>query len=109
MDHAKEAGGLSGRPLFPLATRRLAQLRQRVGTLPIVGVGGIHSPQAAVQKFEAGADAIQLYSALVFSGLDLVEQIKRGLVATVRAAGKRSVSELSGKRTAEWARADIDI
>ncbi len=99
---AAETGGLSGRPLFPLATQRLAQMRQRVGRLPIIGVGGIHSPQSAVQKFEAGADAIQLYTALVFGGLDLIERIKRGLAAAVRAAGKRSIAELSGTRTADW-------
>jgi dihydroorotate dehydrogenase len=103
MENATETGGLSGRPLFPLATRRLAQMRQRVGRLPIVGVGGIHSPASAVQKFEAGADAIQLYSALVFGGLDLLERIKRGLVAAVRAEGKRSVAELTGLRTGDWA------
>ena len=103
MDNATETGGLSGKPLFALATQRLAQMRQRVGTLPLVGVGGIHSPQTAVQKFEAGADAIQLYSALVFGGLDLLERIKRGLVAAVRSAGKRSISELSGTRVGDWA------
>jgi dihydroorotate dehydrogenase len=109
MENATETGGLSGKPLFALATRRLAQMRQRLGTLPIVGVGGIHSPQTAVEKFEAGADAIQLYSALVFGGLDLLERIKRGLVAAVRAQGKRSIAELSGTRTAEWAREEIDL
>jgi dihydroorotate dehydrogenase len=109
MEHATETGGLSGKPLFPLATRRLAQMRQRVGALPIVGVGGIHSPQSAVEKFEAGADAIQLYTALVFGGLDLLERLKRGLVAAVRAQGKRNISELVGTRTADWAREDIDL
>jgi dihydroorotate dehydrogenase len=104
MENANETGGLSGKPLFPLATRRLAQMRQRVGKLPIVGVGGIHSPATAVQKFEAGADAIQLYSALVFGGLDLLERLKRGLVAAVRAEGKQNISELSGTKTADWAR-----
>jgi dihydroorotate dehydrogenase len=103
MDNATETGGLSGRPLFNLSTQKLAQVRQRVGTLPIIGVGGIHSPESAVAKFEAGADAIQLYSALVFGGLDLLERIKRGLVAAVRSRGLRSVSELTGKTTAEWA------
>lgn len=103
LDNAGEAGGLSGRPLFPLATRRLAQMRQRVGTLPIIGVGGIHSPETAVQKFEAGADAIQLYSALVFGGLDLLERIKRGLVAAVRGQGRRNIAELAGTRTEDWA------
>jgi dihydroorotate dehydrogenase len=103
MENATQTGGLSGKPLFPLATRRLAQMRQRVGTLPIVGVGGIHSPQTAVQKLEAGADAIQLYSALVFGGLDLLDRLKRGLIAAVRSQGKRNISALSGTRTADWA------
>lgn len=103
MENAKETGGLSGKPLFPMATRRLAQMRQRVGTLPIIGVGGIHSPVSAVQKFEAGADAIQLYSALVFGGLELLERIKRGLVAAVRADAKRTIADLSGTKVADWA------
>ena len=107
LENADETGGLSGKPLFPLATRRLAQMRQRVGTLPLVGVGGIHSPQTALAKFEAGANAIQLYSALVFGGLDLLDRIKRGLVAGVRSAGKTNISELVGTKTDEWARGDI--
>jgi dihydroorotate dehydrogenase len=102
MEHAEELGGLSGKPLFDLATIRLAQMRQRTA-LPIIGVGGIHSPQTALQKFEAGANAIQLYSALVFGGLDLLDRIKRGLAAAVRAEGKRNISELVGTKTAEWA------
>jgi dihydroorotate dehydrogenase len=103
MENATQTGGLSGKPLFNLATRRLAQMRQRVGTLPIIGVGGIHSPQSAVAKFEAGADAIQLYSALVFGGLDLLDRIKRGLVAAVRAEGGSSVAHLVGRKTDSWA------
>ena len=109
--NAEEKGGLSGKPLFNLATRRLAQMRQRVGALPIIGVGGIHSPESAVAKFEAGANAIQLYSALVFGGLDLLDRIKRGLAAAVRAQGGVNVSDLVGRRTAQWAagRMDIDL
>ena len=102
MEHAEETGGLSGKPLFALSTQRLAQMRQRVGALPIVGVGGIHSPQSALAKLEAGANAIQLYSALVFGGLDLLERIKRGLVAGVRSAGKKNIAELVGTRTDDW-------
>jgi dihydroorotate dehydrogenase len=102
MDHATETGGLSGKPLFALATRRLAQIRQRTA-LPIIGVGGIRSPETALQKFEAGANAIQLYSALVFGGLDLLDRIKRGLASAVRAEGKRNISELVGRKTADWA------
>ena len=102
LENAEEKGGLSGKPLFDLATIRLAQMRQRT-SLPIIGVGGIHSPQTALQKFEAGANANQLYSALVFGGLDLLDRIKRGLSAAVRSAGKRNISELVGSKTAEWA------
>jgi dihydroorotate dehydrogenase len=102
MENADEKGGLSGKPLFNLATIRLAQMRQRTA-LPIIGVGGIHSPITAVEKFEAGANAIQLYSALVFGGLDLLDRIKRGLGAAVRGQGKRNIGELVGTRTAEWA------
>lgn len=103
LSNATEAGGLSGRPLFGLATMRLAQMRQRVGDLPIIGVGGIHSPQSALAKFEAGANAVQLYSALVFGGLDLLDRIKRGLAAAVRAEGRTNIAQLVGTRTAEWA------
>ena len=102
MEYATETGGLSGKPLFNLSTRRLAQMRQRVGTLPIIGVGGIHSPQTALAKFEAGANAIQFYSALVFGGLDLLERVKRGLVAATRAAGKTNISQMVGTRTDDW-------
>ena len=102
MENASEPGGLSGKPLFELATRRLAQMRQRT-SLPIIGVGGIHSPETAIEKFRAGANAVQLYSALVFGGLDLLERIKRGLVAAVRNDGGRNIADLVGTGTAEWA------
>jgi dihydroorotate dehydrogenase len=103
MENAAETGGLSGKPLFELSTRRLAQMRQRVGVMPIIGVGGIHSPHSALAKIEAGANAIQLYSALVFGGLDMLDRIKRGLVAAVRAQGKTNVSQLVGSRSQDWA------
>ncbi|GLQ10954.1 dihydroorotate dehydrogenase (quinone) [Devosia yakushimensis] len=109
LENAAETGGLSGKPLFDLSTQRLAQMRQRVGALPIIGVGGIHSPQSALAKFEAGADAIQLYSALVFGGLDLLDRIKRGLVAAVRADGKTNISQLTGSKTADWAKGKVKL
>lgn len=106
LENSTEAGGLSGRPLFNLATMKLAQLRQRVGALPIVGVGGVHSPESAIAKFEAGANAVQLYSALVFGGLDLLQRIKRGLAA---AAYGRGIAALSGTSTADWAAGRIRL
>ena len=104
LGNAGEMGGLSGKPLFDLSTQKLAQMRQRVGDLPIIGVGGIHSPQSALAKIEAGANAIQLYSALVFGGLDLLDRIKRGLVAAVRAEGKTNLAQLVGRNTDDWAK-----
>ncbi len=74
---SKQAGGLSGRPLFPLATRMLAETYVRVeGVFPLIGAGGIDSGAAALAKFRAGASLVQLYSALVFRGLGLVGEIK---------------------------------
>ena len=109
MENATQAGGLSGKPLFNLSTRRLAQMRLRVGALPIIGVGGIHSPESAVAKFEAGANAIQLYSALVFGGLDLLDRLKRGLAAAVRAAGATNVGALTGRNVKDWASGKAEI
>ena len=77
---AKQAGGLSGRPLFALATRMLAETYVRVeGAFPLVGAGGIDSGEAALAKIRAGACLIQLYSALVFQGLRLVASIRSDL------------------------------
>ena len=82
MKIAKEAGGLSGRPLLPLATRMLAETYVRVeGAFPLIGVGGIDSGAAALAKIRAGASLIQLYSALVFRGLGLVAEIKSALLS----------------------------
>ncbi|MGO9700997.1 MAG: quinone-dependent dihydroorotate dehydrogenase [Xanthobacteraceae bacterium] len=81
---AKQAGGLSGRPLFPLATRMLAETYVRVeGVFPLIGAGGIDSGATAHAKFRAGASLIQLYSALVFRGLSLVAEIKATLIAAL--------------------------
>ncbi|HEY8595072.1 MAG TPA: quinone-dependent dihydroorotate dehydrogenase [Devosiaceae bacterium] len=109
LPNSGESGGLSGRPLFALATQRLAQVRLRVGDLPLIGAGGIHSAKSAVAKFAAGADAIQLYSALVFGGMELLEDIKHGLVQAVRQSGGKSVADLSGTQTEAWARGEASL
>jgi dihydroorotate dehydrogenase len=81
---AKEAGGLSGRPLLPLANRMLAETYVRVeGVFPLVGAGGIDSGAAALAKMRAGAGLVQIYSGLVFAGLGLVGDIKRTLIAAL--------------------------
>jgi dihydroorotate dehydrogenase len=101
---SSEVGGLSGAPLFALSTRRLAQVFQRVeGQFPLVGVGGIDSPEAALAKLEAGASLLQLYSALVFEGPGLVSRLKRGLCAGLRAENT-ILAAIVGRRAADFAR-----
>src|SRR5207248_3118070 len=67
--HANEAGGLSGRPLFARSTAVLAQMhRLTEGRLPLIGVGGVAGAADAYAKIRAGASLVQLYTALVFAG-----------------------------------------
>jgi dihydroorotate dehydrogenase len=94
---AREAGGLSGRPLFRLSTRMLAETYVRAeGAFPLVGAGGVDSGAAAIAKIRAGACLVQLYSALVFKGLGLVGQIKADLLNTVNRGRRDSIADLVG-------------
>jgi len=94
---AREQGGLSGRPLFRLSTRMVAETFVRVeGAFPLIGVGGIDSGGAALTKIRAGASLIQLYSSLVYKGLGLVESIKSDLTSTLLRTGRDSLSEIVG-------------
>jgi dihydroorotate dehydrogenase len=93
----KEAGGLSGRPLFGPSTALLAEMyRLAERRLPLIGVGGVASAQDAYAKIRAGASLVQLYTALVFAGPTLLEQIKTGLAALLRRDGFASVAEAVG-------------
>lgn len=75
------AGGLSGRPLRARATEVIAYLHQKSqGALPIIGAGGIHSAQDALEKLAAGATLVQLYTGFIYEGPGLVSQINRALV-----------------------------
>jgi dihydroorotate dehydrogenase len=94
---AREQGGLSGRPLFRLSTRMVAETYVRAeGAFPLVGVGGIDSGGAALTKIRAGASLIQLYSSLIYKGLGLVENIKNDLASTLLRTGRDSLSEIVG-------------
>jgi len=100
-----ETGGLSGRPLFSPATRLLAETYRRVGPdLPLIGVGGVDSAEAAWTKLRAGASLIQLYSALVYAGPGLVGEIKAGLVQRMEREGIRSLDAVVGRDAEELAR-----
>jgi dihydroorotate dehydrogenase len=94
---AKESGGLSGRPVFRLSTRMVAETYVRAeGAFPLIGVGGIDSGGAALTKIRAGASLIQLYSALIYKGLGLVDDIKNDLSSTLLRTGRDSLAEIVG-------------
>jgi dihydroorotate dehydrogenase len=100
---ARESGGLSGAPLFEPSTRLLAAAFQRVeGQFPLIGVGGIESPETAIAKIEAGASLVQLYSGLVYAGPGLVGRAKRGLIELLERE-KIDLAALVGRRAAQWA------
>jgi dihydroorotate dehydrogenase len=104
---ARETGGLSGRPLFAPSTRLLAETFLRAeGRVPLIGVGGIDSGEAAWTKIRAGASLVQLYTALVYAGPALIADIKRGLVARIEAEGLSSLSSVVGRDAAAIARGE---
>jgi dihydroorotate dehydrogenase len=95
--HRGETGGLSGRPLFDFSTRQLAAVyRHTKGQIPLIGVGGIDSAEAAYTKIRNGASLIQLYTALTYHGPGLVPEITAGLADRLRGDGFANVSEAVG-------------
>lgn len=101
---AGETGGLSGAPLFERSTIFLAKTRERVGPhLPLIGVGGISNGLQAVQKLEAGANLIQLYSGLVYSGMPLLADIKSEMIKALQKQDVSRISVLTSSNVREWA------
>ena len=107
---AREAGGLSGRPLFHRSTAMLARVHRATGgTIPLIGIGGIDSGATALAKIRAGATLIQLYTGLIYQGAGLIARIKAHLVqATVRCQGapRSRTSWVSTPTT--WAQGPLD-
>jgi dihydroorotate dehydrogenase len=94
--HARQAGGLSGTPLGAPSTAMLARVRELTGgTVPLIGVGGIASGADAYAKIRAGAQAVQLYTGLIYAGTGLVTRIKRELADLLRRDGFDSVASAS--------------
>lgn len=99
---AKQAGGLSGPPLFAPSTALLAEMhRLTKGRVALVGVGGVASAEDAYAKIRAGASLVQLYTALAYQGLGLIGRIKRGLASRLARDGFASVAEAVGADTRE--------
>ncbi len=75
LPHAEETGGLSGAPVLEMSNQVIARLRAALGAqFPIIGVGGVLSGADAVSKIRAGADAVQIYTGLIYRGPALVRE-----------------------------------
>jgi dihydroorotate dehydrogenase len=77
----KEMGGLSGKPVTKRSTEVIKYLSEKSNkSFPIIGVGGIHSPEDAIEKLNAGASLIQIYTGFIYAGPSLASEINRAMV-----------------------------
>ena len=98
-----EIGGLSGAPLFEKSTRVLAHLSHLTdGKIPLIGVGGVATPEQAYAKIRAGASAVQLYTAMIYHGLSLVPRLAHGLDALLARDGHATVTDAVGTGRGDW-------
>lgn len=80
-DQKNETGGLSGKPLTHRSTEVIRFLAEKSNkAFPIIGVGGIHSGKDALDKIEAGADLVQLYTGFIYEGPNLIKQINKAIL-----------------------------
>jgi dihydroorotate dehydrogenase len=94
---AEEEGGLSGRPLRERALAVLRRLRATAGpALPLIGVGGIDSAEAAWERIAAGASLVQIYTGWIYEGPPIVTQILEGLSRQLDRQGLATLSEAVG-------------
>ncbi|MDO9411601.1 MAG: quinone-dependent dihydroorotate dehydrogenase [Pseudolabrys sp.] len=101
-DKASETGGLSGRPMFKLSTRILAETFVRAeNQFPLIGVGGIDSAATAIAKIKAGATLVQLYTGLVYQGIGVVAEMKAGISAAIKRGNRDSLAAMVGMDAAE--------
>jgi dihydroorotate dehydrogenase len=91
------AGGLSGVPLRQRSTAMIATLyRLTGGTLPLIGVGGVFTPEDAWEKITAGASLVQLYTGFIYQGPTIARDINEGLAKILHREGFRSLDEAVG-------------
>jgi dihydroorotate dehydrogenase len=93
-----ETGGLSGKPVLELSNQALKNIYQLTkGQISIIAVGGISSAADAYQKIKLGASLVQIYSAFIYQGFELVEQIKKELDEMVKKDGLKNITDAVGK------------
>lgn len=75
------AGGLSGKPVTKRSTEVIRYLKYKSGNaFPVIGVGGIHSAEDAIEKLNAGADLVQVYTGFIYEGPALIKRINKGIL-----------------------------
>ena len=80
-ENKKETGGLSGKPLTKRSTEVIRFLSEKSNqAFPIIGVGGIHTVEDAIEKLEAGASLVQLYTGFIYEGPELIRKINQALL-----------------------------
>lgn len=95
--HPKEIGGLSGKVLKEKSFEIFDAVAQELyGKTTLISVGGIDSAEEAYRRIRAGASLVQVYSALIFKGPELIGDINRGLVRLLEADGCHSITEAIG-------------
>jgi len=98
---AREQGGLSGRPLFRLSTRVLAETFVRAeSAFPLIAAGGIDSGATAIAKIKAGATLLELYTGLVYRGIGVVTEIEEDLTAALKRGHRNSLASMVGSDAA---------
>ena len=96
----KETGGLSGQPLKDLSTHLIKKFyKETKGKVQIIGVGGVDSGQAAFEKICAGANAVQLYTGMVYKGPGVVREMKKELISIMKKENLKNINEAVGIST----------
>ena len=92
-----EIGGLSGQPLKNISTSLIKKFyRETRGKIKIIGVGGVDSGQSAFEKISSGADAVQLYTGMVYKGPGVVKNIKKELISILKKERLKNIAEAVG-------------
>ena len=97
-DHKKnELGGLSGQPLKDISTNLIKKFyKETKGKIQIIGVGGVDSGHAAFEKISAGANAVQLYTGMVYKGPGIVKDMKKELISILKKENLKNIGEAVG-------------
>ena len=92
-----EIGGLSGKPLKDISTSLIRKFyKETRGKIKIIGVGGVDSGKAAFEKISYGADAVQLYTGMVYKGPGIVKEMKKELISILKKENIKNIREATG-------------